>query len=130
AHSLPAWVDTVDDEAGESARGVELAGVAGALQVAQNLLVNAAECVTIARVVKVDFADLVDDLAHQRARLHVVVSIFEHTADHTGALARGTVSNQLLLKGREQLIIDESAESLSGHAFRVCRPVAPTQVLR
>ena len=71
-------IDAIDDEAGDGARGVELARIAGALQVAQDLLVDAAEGVAVAAVVEVDLADLVDDLAHQGAGLHVVVGIFEH----------------------------------------------------
>ena len=100
-------VDAVDDEPGEGARGVELARVAGALQVAQDLLVDAAEGVAVARVVEVDFADLVDDLAHQRAGLHVVVGVFEHAADDAGALARRAVGDQLFLQRRKELVIDE-----------------------
>ena len=80
-------VDPVDDELGDGARGVELAGIAGALQVLEDLLVDVAEGVAVFGVVEVDLADLVDDLAHQGAGLHVVVGIFEDVANDQGAFA-------------------------------------------
>jgi hypothetical protein len=45
-------IDPVDDEAGDGAGGVELARVAGALQVFQDLLVDAAEGVAVAVLLK------------------------------------------------------------------------------
>jgi hypothetical protein len=49
-------VDHVDHELVTGARGVELAGVAGVLQVAQDLLVEVAEEVAVLRLVEVDAA--------------------------------------------------------------------------
>ena len=72
-----------------TARGrVELTGIAGALQVFEDLLVDAAEGVAVASVLlKLISLDLVDDLADQSAGLHVVVGVFKDITDHQGALA-------------------------------------------
>ena len=47
-------VDAVDHEGGDGARGVVLAGVAGALQVVEDLLVDVAEVLALGEVVEVD----------------------------------------------------------------------------
>ena len=80
-------VDRVDHELGDRAWRVVFAGVAGVLQVAQDLLVEVAEQVAVLRLVEVDAGDdLVDDLAHQVAGLHVVVGVLEDAADDEAAL--------------------------------------------
>ena len=80
-------VDRIDHELGDGARRVVLAGIAGALQVAQDLLVDVAEQVAVLRLVEIDAVDdLVDHLPQQRAGLHVVVGILEDGADHEAAL--------------------------------------------
>ena len=81
-----ARIDLLDDELGDGARGVELAGVAGGLEVLEELLVDVAEHVAVVGGVEVDAVDLVDDLPHQRAVLHVVVGILEGHADQAGDL--------------------------------------------
>ena len=81
-----ARIDLLDDELGDGARRVELAGVAGGLKVLEKLLVDVAEHVAVIGGVEVDAVDLVDDLAHQRAVLHVVVGILEGRADQAGDL--------------------------------------------
>ena len=83
-----ARVDLLDDELGDGARRVELAGVAGGLEVLEQLLVDVAEHVAVVGGVEVDAVDLVDHLAHQRAVLHVVVGILEGHADEAGDLVR------------------------------------------
>ncbi len=113
-------VELVDDELGHGARGVELAGVAGALQVAQNLLVDAAEGVAVFGVVEVDLADLVDHLPHERAGLHVVVGILKHAAHHKGRRRGGVLVD--ILQGREEHAVDEFLQLVAGHAFRVLAP--------
>ena len=60
-------VHAVDDELGDGTWGVELARVARALEVFEDLLVDTTKSVAVLRVVEVDLADLVDDLAHQGA---------------------------------------------------------------
>ena len=72
-----AGIDLLDDELGDGARGVELAGVARGLEVFEELLVDVAEHVAVIGGVEIDAVDLVDDLPHQRAVLHVVVGILE-----------------------------------------------------
>ena len=80
-------VDAVRHERGDGARRVVLASVPGALQVVEDLLVDLAEVLPLGEVVEVDLVDLVDDLAHQLARLHVVVGVLEHVADDAAAVA-------------------------------------------
>ncbi len=79
-------VDHVHHELGDGPRGVELARVAGALQVPEDLLVDVVEGVAVGGAVEVDLVELVDDLAHQGAGLHVVVGVLEDALDHAGAL--------------------------------------------
>ena len=121
-------VDHVDHELGDGARGVVLAGVAGVLQVAQDLLVEVAEQVAVLRLVEVDaVVDLVDHLAHQVAGLHVVVGVLEDAADDEAALV---VMRRLeVLEGGEQLVVDEVEQLVAGHALGVGGPVAPAQRL-
>ena len=77
-------IDLLDDELGDGAGGVELARVAGGLEVFEDLLVDVAEQVAVVGGVEVDAVDLVDDLPHQGAVLHVVVGILEGHADEPG----------------------------------------------
>ena len=79
-------VDAVGHEGGDGAGGVVLARVAGALQVVEDLLVDVAEVLALGQVVEVHAADLVDDLPHELAGLHVVVGVLEHVADHAAAV--------------------------------------------
>ena len=73
-----------------TARGrVELARVARRLQVSEDLLVHVAEQVPVFAVVEIDLVDLVDDLPHQRAVLHVLVGIVESVADDDAARVLG-----------------------------------------
>ena len=80
-------IDLLDDELGDGARGVELAGIARRLQILKQLFVNVAEHVAVIGGVEVDAVDLVDDLSHQRAVLHVVVSAIESGLDERDDLA-------------------------------------------
>ena len=67
-HLAELWVDHVYGKLGDSAGGIVFASVTGALQVAQELLVDVAKKVTLTAVVEVDlFLHLVDHLAQQNA---------------------------------------------------------------
>ncbi len=79
-------IDLLDDELRHRARRVELAGVTRGLQVLEQLLVDVAEHVAVIRGVEVDAVDLVDDLPHEGAVLHVIVGILEGHADQAGDL--------------------------------------------
>ena len=118
-------VDHPRHEGGHGARRVVLARVAGRLQVIQDLLVDVAEVLAFGQVVEVDTVDLVDDLPHQLAGLHVVVGILEHVAHDVGA---GAAAGRKLLELREEIAVDKVEERLAGDAFRVGGPVAPLQV--
>jgi hypothetical protein len=117
-------VDHVHHELGDGARRVELARVAGALQVLEDLFVEVVELVALALAVEVDRVELVDHLAQQLAALHVVVGVFEHAAHHIAARVAHRVGRQVLERG-EQLVVDEVLQLVAGHAFGVGGPVAP-----
>ena len=80
-------VDAIDHEGGDGARRVILAGIAGRLQVVEQLLVELAEMPPLVEIVEIDLIDLVDHLPQQLAGLHVVVGILEHVAHHAAAVA-------------------------------------------
>ena len=103
-------VDAVDHEGGDGAGGVVFAGIAGALQVVEELLVDVAEVLAFGEVVEVDAVDLVDDLAHQLAGLHVVVGILEDAADDTAAVACAR-RGQVLEAGKSSLLMKSSRSS-------------------
>ena len=73
--------------------------------------------------VEVDLVDLVDDLAQQRAVLHVVVGTVERAPDQDGdwvATAEG-------LELGDQRQVDEAQELVASDAFGIGRPVAPAK---
>ena len=122
-------VDPVRHEGGHGARRVILAGVAGALQVVEDLLVDVAEMLTVGEVVEVDLLNRVDDLPHQLAGLHVIVGVLEHAAHHR---ARTTfrAADVEVFQGRKQVRVDEVEQRVAGDAFGVGRPVPPAPALR
>ena len=122
-------VHHVDHELGDGARCVELARVAGALQVAQDLFVQVVELVALALAVEVDGAQLVDHLPQQLAALHVVVGVFEHAAHHKAARVALWVGRQVLERGEELCCSTKVQQRVAGDAFGVGRPAAPAQGL-
>ena len=114
-------IDLLDDELGDGARGVEFAGVARGLEVLEELLVDVAEHVAVIGGVEVDAVDLVDDLAHQRAVLHVVVGVLEGHADEAGDLVAAAGER---LELRQERVVDEVEQRVAGDAFGVGGPVA------
>jgi len=111
---------------GDRTGGVELAGIAGGLEVLEQLFVNVAEEVAVAGRVKINAVDFVDDLAHEGAVLHIVVGILEGGADegvHALAASEGFQSGQ-------EGVVDEIKEGVAGDAFLVLRPGGPADVLR
>ncbi|MGA7415480.1 MAG: hypothetical protein WBW33_33725 [Bryobacteraceae bacterium] len=118
-------VDAVDHEGGDGARGVVFAGVACALEVVQDLLVDVAEVLALGEVVEVDLIDLVDDLPHELAGLHVVIGVLEDDAAAAGLLAGGGE----LLELREELEVDEGEKLVAGDALGVGGPGAPAEGL-
>jgi len=122
-------VDLLDHEAGDGAGGVELAGVAGALEVAEDLLVEVAEEVAVGALVEVDGpVDLVDHLAQEGAGLHVVVGVLEDGTHHRGA-AIAVGGDEEVLQVAKELVVDEIEERLAGDPLGVGGPVAPAQRL-
>ena len=72
----------VGHKGGDSARGIELTGIARAAQVVEQLLIDIPQLGTIFEVIKVDgFFQLFDHRQQLCARLHVVVGIFKHLFD-------------------------------------------------
>ena len=122
-------VDAVGHEGGDGARRVVFAGVAGRLQVVEELLVELAEVLALLQVVEIDLVDAVDHLPHQLAGFHVVVGVLEHVA-HDAAAVAGLARGAEVLQRREQLVVDEGQQLLAGDAFGVGRPSAPLVFLR
>jgi len=121
-----AGIHLLDDELGDGARGVELAGVASRLEILEKLLVDVAEHVAIVGRVEVDAVDLVDDLPHQRAVLHVVVGVLEGRPDEAGdAVATAGES----LQPRQQEVVDEVEQGIARDTLFVRGPGGPTQRL-
>ena len=110
-----ARVGLVHHELGDGARGVELARVARALQVAQDFFVQVVELVALGLAVEVHRGQLVDDLAQQVAAFHVVEGVFKHAAHHVAARVAHGVGAQA--QAGEELVV----EGVAGHAFGVRR---------
>ena len=122
-------VNTVSHKSGDSARGVILARVPGRLQVVEYLLVNVAEVLALGQIVEVDAVDLVYNLPHQLAGLHVVVGVLEHVPNDAAPVA-GLGRDCEVLQRREQLAVNEAEKLLAGDAFGVGRPGPPLILLR
>ena len=113
-----------------TARGrVVFARVAGALQVVEDLLVDVAEVLALGEVVEVHPVDLVDDLPHELAGLHVVVGVLEHIAHHAAAVGLFSGDGQFL-ELREKLGVDEGQQFIAGDAFGIGGPGAPLELFR
>ena len=84
-------------------------------------------CWRSARLLKSTLVDLVDDLAHQLAGLHVVVGVLEHAAHDAAAVAVGR--DRKFLQRGEQLVVDEVEQLVAGDAFGVGGPGAPAELL-
>jgi len=118
-------VDALGHEAGDGARRVVLARVAGALQIIEDLLVEVAKVLTLGEVVEVDGGNLVHHLAHELAGLHVVVGVLEYVPHHAAPSVPGGVGQ--LLERWEQIVVDEGEQRVTGDAFGVGRPGAPAK---
>lgn len=120
-------IDDVNHELRKRARGVVLARVSRGLQVAEELFVDVAEKVAVARRVEVDvLLDRVDDLPEERARLHVVVRVLEHRADDL-SVRRCPLRDRKLLEEGKELVIDEVDEFLAGDSLAVLCPGGPAE---
>ena len=122
-------VDAVGHEGGDGAGGVVLAGVPGALEVVQDLLVDVAEVLALGQVVEVDGVDLVDHLAHELAGLHVVVGVLEDVAHHAAAIVLLVRCGSSLSRGKSSSLtksISASPVMPSGSAAQA----APAELLR
>ena len=121
-------VDTVGHEGRYGAGGVVLTRVAGALKVVEDLLVDIAEVLSLGQVVEVDGGNLIDHLAHELARLHVIVGVLEDTTHHAAAAVLSG-AGQLLELG-EKLIIDKGHERVAGQSFGIGGPGSPLELSR
>jgi len=122
-------INAIDHEGGDRARRVVFAGVAGALQVGEDLLVDIAEVLALDEVVEIDLVDLVDDLAQQLARLHVVVGVLEDIANDATAIALLASDGKVFELGKE-FVVDEGEQPFAGDAFWIGGPRAPAQIGR
>ena len=117
-------------ELGDGAGGVVFALVPGVAQFDEDGLVDGAKDVAVLGVVKVEPIELVDDLAHLEAGLHVVVRTIEDFADEGGAL-RGFGGLELLEISEEPVggMINKEDEILPGDALGIDGPVSPLEFL-
>jgi hypothetical protein len=122
-------VDAVGHKGSDGARRVVLARIAGRLQIVENLFVELTEMPPLVEIVEIDLVDLVQHLPHQLAGFHVVVGVLEHIAHHAAAVA-GFGRKRQSLQCRKQFIVDEIEQCLPRDAFRVRRPVSPSEFLR
>ena len=122
-------VDAVNHKGGYRARRVIFPRIARRLQVIEDLLVDIAKMLALGQIVEIDLRDLVNDLAHQLAGFHIVVSIFKHIAHDATPVARPPCQLQPLECGK-QLAIDKIDQGLACYALGIRCPVAPLQWLR
>ena len=123
------WVDAVHHEGGDGPRGVVFAGIAGALEVVEDLLVDVAEVLALGEIIEVDAADLVDHLTHELPGFHVIVGILEDLANDPSAVA-GFACRREFLERRKKFGVDERKQLFAGNALRVGGPGAPLVFLR
>ena len=124
-HALAqAGIHHVHHELRHGAGRVELARVAGALQVFEDFFVEVVELVALGLAVEVDGVELVDDLAQQLTALHVVVGVFKHAAHHIATGVALGVATEVFECG-EKLVVDKVQQGITRDAFGVKGPVAP-----
>jgi hypothetical protein len=129
-------IDPVDHEGGDGARSVKLAGVAGATQIVEHLLVDVAQAGAGLEIVEVDrLFQLFDHRQHLRAGFHEVVGIFKNLLND---LVRGALAGvNLLFQGWKELVVDEANQLTAGDlrflfpfgVNQVFGPVAPAEAL-
>ena len=122
-------IDAVHHEGGDGARRVIFAGIAGALQVVEDLLVDVAEVLPLGEIVEIHLVDLVNDLPHQLAGLHVVVGVLEHVAHHAAAVALLACDGEFL-ELREKLGVDKCQQFFARDAFGIGGPGSPAKLRR
>src|SRR4051812_25267777 len=99
-------VDAVRNERRHGPRRVVLPRVPSTLQVVEHLLIHVPEVLPLSQVVEIDLVDLVDHLAEQVSRLHVVVGVLEHTP-HNAPTVPVRSDERQFLQARKQLLVDE-----------------------
>ena len=122
-------IDAVHHERSDGAGRVILAGIAGALQVVEDLLIDVAEMLPLGEIIEVHLVDFVDDLPHELAGLHVVVGVLEHIAHNAAAVALLSGDGEFLELGKSWVLMNVSSSSPvmpSGSAAQR----APTEVCR
>ncbi len=114
----------LDHEADHRTRGVELTGVAGGVtHLAQHRLVEERHGMHVVGGSKVDLVDLVDHVAKEVSRQHPVMGLLEDGGeDVPGIVAAGTGE---VPQVREQLVVHEFHQVLTGLPIGIGSPVAP-----
>lgn len=116
-------------EAGYTSGRVVLTGVAGTLEIVEQLFVDVAEVFALAEIIEINAIDLVHHLPQQLARFHVVVGVAEHLLHHLGAVGMGALEGHLF-EIRKQLLIDELQQAISRDSLLIGGPAAPLQMFR
>lgn len=78
---------------------------------------------------KIDFIQLVDDLAQQGAVFHVVIGIAECLTDHKATRVFIDRRSEVFQR-REEVVVDELQQGIAGNALGIRRPGAPQVALR
>ena len=118
-------------ELGDGAGGVVFALGGGVAQPAEDVFVDGAEDVAVVGVVEIEAVELVDDLPHGHAGLHVVVHRIKDLAHDAGA--GGGVGGFEVFEGDEETVggvVDEADELVAGDALGIGGPSGPAEFLR
>jgi hypothetical protein len=118
-------------ELGDGAGRVVFAFVPGIPQFQEDGLIDGAEDMAVVGVVEVEAVELVDDLPHLVAGLHVVVRAVEDLTDKHCTLRR-VRGFELAEVGEEAVggVVDEEDEFIAGDALGIGGPVPPLELLR
>ena len=122
-------VHLVHHELGHCPGGIKFPGIARALEIFQDFLVDLPEQVPVLGLVEIDLVDLVCHLTDQGPVLHVVVRVLEDPAQQDPGAVRSRFRRQFLQR-REQVGIDELQERVARDPFGICRPVPPPEPVR
>ena len=128
-HGLPQTrMENLHDKISKGTRGVELACVAGRLEVLQDTLVYIAKSMTVFGIGEVNLVHHIHHLTKERAVLHILVEVGKDLLDNPISTRRVLIQIQFLER-REELVVDKVQEFVTGEALAIGMidsPIAPT----
>jgi len=122
------WGGHLGHELGDGARRVIFALIPGIPQFDEDGFVDRAEDVAVVAVVEVEAIELVDDLAHSVAGLHVIIQAFKNFTDYSRPL-RGVEGFDVLEFDEETIgrVVDEEEEFIPCDALGIGGPIPPLE---